>query len=190
MRRSVLLLMFSILLLPGISAFAQADPAKTGGSLEAEVAELKRIVAEHERRIAALEAQLAQRAPAPAVAGSAPAEPMPEETSMEPMAATKPMEPAAPAMAHTRSESAAQPQAQTQSQADLPPWAREESWRKIQIGMSEDEVRALLGEPESSREIGFSSTLIYKGSVPGRGFLKGIVKLKNGKVSDLDLPAF
>ena len=43
--------------------------------------------------------------------------------------------------------------------------------------MTEDEVLELLGPPDSTRELGFSRRLIYKGEVPGRGLLKGVVKL-------------
>lgn len=173
MRRAVLVLMTPILLLlsvgsPALSE-AQTEPATSrASSLEAEVAELRRLVAEHERRIAALEALLAK--PAPATTESADS------------AATSPSAPTAPA----------EPSAQDRSPdgADVPPWAREASWRKLQLGMTEEEVLALLGPPDSTREVGFSRTLIYKGNVPGRGFVKGTVKLRDGVVSDLDLPAF
>jgi len=194
MRRVVLVLMTSIVLLLGTPALAQtraqaearadtqSGPATRGGSLEAEVAALKRIVAEHERRIAALEAALAKLAPAAADAteGSS------EDAGQPMIAPATPAESDASAVA----QAPARDQAQAQDRADLPPWAREESWRKIRIGMTEDEVLKLLGPPDSSREIGFTRRLIYKGEVPGRGFLKGVVKLTGGAVSDLDLPDF
>jgi|GEM_PF-1466404 len=179
----VLLLALPALAQPGDQAGAQAEPsAARSGSLEAEVAQLRQLVAEHERRIAALEAALAKLAPAPMAADAT------EESAEE---VGQPM--IAPA---TSSGSAASSAAQTTFQdqaeppADLPPWARKEAWRKIQIGMSEDEVQALLGKPSATREIGFSRKLIYKGAVPGRGYLKGVVSFRDGRVSDLDLPDF
>jgi len=186
MRRVALVLIVLIVCLVAIPALAQsgaeAVPATRGGSLEAEVAALKRLVADHERRIAALEAALAKLAPAAADAteGSS-------EDAGQPMIA-----PATPAGsdASAAAQAPARDQAQAQDRADLPPWSRESSWKKIRIGMTEDEVLKLLGPPDSTREIGFTRRLIYKGEVPGRGFLKGVVKLSDGAVSDLDLPDF
>ena len=160
-----------------------AEPAAgRGSSLEAEVAQLKRLVAENERRIAALEARLAEMSGEPATE--------PPSDSAEGDGAATPVTAEQPARAASSKPERARARPAEGSAADLPPWAREESWRKIRIGMTEDEVLELLGPPDSTREIGFTRRLIYKGEVPGRGFLKGVVKLSNGAVSDLDLPSF
>lgn len=166
----------------GAQTAMQAEPAAGASSLDAEVAQLKRLVAENERRIAALEARLAEMSGEPAT--EPPSDPAEGDGAATPGPAEQPAGTASsePDTPHARSAEG--------SAADLPPWAREESWRKIRIGMAEDEVLELLGPPDSTREIGFTRRLIYKGQVPGRGFLKGVVKLSDGAVSDLDLPDF
>jgi len=185
MRRFALVLMIPIVLLLAIPVHAQtadqSGSAATGSSLEAEVAELKRLVAEHERRIAALEAALAKEAPETVAAGSAGDA---ADQAREPGSV-----PTAPGETGGPGESM-ESQPSAQEAAEVPRWAREASWRKLRLGMTEDEVLELLGPPDSTREIGFSRRLIYKGEVPGRSFLKGVVKLSAGAVSDLDLPDF
>lgn len=127
-------------------------------ALEKEVAELERLVAEQGRRIAALEERLAPTQVAPA-----------EETVPQ-------------------SAEHASPEPPPPRDADVPLWTVAANWQKLHTGMSEAEVVKLLGPPSATREIGFSRTLVYRGDVPGSGAARGEVKLKDGKVSEVDPP--
>jgi len=189
----VMVLMIPIVLVLALPALAQNGAqdespagAKAGSapanSLDAEIAQLRRLVVENQRRIAALEARLAEMSGKPATE--------PPSDSAEGDGAAAPASVEQPARAASSELGRVEAQPAEGSATDLPLWAREESWRALTTGMDEDEVRALLGAPDSTREFGFSRKLIYKGDVPGRGFLRGTVSFLNGEVSDIDRPDF
>ncbi len=167
MKRSILALIPPMcLLLAGPAAARPAPPPKAAAdarvaALEAKVAELARLVAEQGRRLTALEQRLAPTQLAPAE-GDAPQ-----------------------AADHGSPEPPEPPELRS---SEPRPWTVAANWAKLHLGMSEEDVVAILGPPDATREIGFSRTLVYRGEVPGAGAVRGTVRLKDGKVSEVAPP--
>ena len=72
----------------------------------------------------------------------------------------------------------------------LPPWLVAANWERVRPGMSEAEVRQLLGTPTSVREgsTAQGKTFFYALEVAPEAFLAGSVEIADGKVSEVKKP--
>jgi len=70
------------------------------------------------------------------------------------------------------------------------PWHSLEPWELVKKGMSETEVKSVLGEPTYSESIDSFKTLFYNGLVKGSGTLSGHVNLRDGRVVAINKPGF
>jgi hypothetical protein len=70
------------------------------------------------------------------------------------------------------------------------PWLSASSWEKVRPGLSELEVIALLGQPNSMRasDDGKRRTLFYALEIGAAGYLAGNVVLEAGRVTAVELP--
>lgn len=88
------------------------------------------------------------------------------------------------------------PNVEAAGAADLPaatkpqPWHTAKSWARVAKGMTEAEVREILGTPTSAEAVGVFKTMFYRGSVVGAGTLSGIVNLRDGRVVAINAPDF
>jgi hypothetical protein len=71
---------------------------------------------------------------------------------------------------------------------DSPPWVNAAKWRQLRIGMSELDVIAALGPPNSMREENGARVLLYALEVGSSGFLGGSITLRDRAVIDVRLP--
>ena len=74
-------------------------------------------------------------------------------------------------------------------QSSKPAWHNNAVWERVEDGMSESQVVALLGKP-TSVESGVIRTLFFRGEVPGSGFVSGNVQLFNDRVLLVNKPVF
>lgn len=125
----------------------QAQTRAEIDSLMATIENLQRMVAEQALRIAALETAL-------------------RELELR----------LAPSSASPLNRPGQTPPAAARPPADeAPGWHNPENWWRIRMGMSYEEVVAILGQPTNIRG-GYSlRTLQYQGEVPGSGFVQGEV---------------
>jgi len=70
------------------------------------------------------------------------------------------------------------------------PWHTPKSWASVATGMTEAEVKAILGTPTSAEAVGVFKTMFYRGPVAGAGTLSGIVNLRDGRVVAVNAPDF
>lgn len=82
-----------------------------------------------------------------------------------------------------------QPQAESVA-TDQFPWHLPATWAGITVGMSEVQVRQMLGEPTSVESADILKTLFYRGTVAGRGTISGHVNLRDGRVVAVKRPEF
>ena len=66
------------------------------------------------------------------------------------------------------------PSTSAQSRA---PWQVPANWDRVQVGMSESQVVAILGPATSVKRVSDLRTLLYRGEVPGSGTVSGNVEL-------------
>ncbi len=77
------------------------------------------------------------------------------------------------------------------SKAPKPLWQNPAAWEKVQEGMSEEQVTAILGKPTSIENEASYRTLIYETKkAMGAGSLSGKVKLLDGRVWLIESPIF
>ena len=69
-------------------------------------------------------------------------------------------------------------------------WRNERDWSRIQDGMSQLQVESILGSPTSVKDVGPYRTLLYRGEVPGSGFVSGNVALTDDRVWMINVPVF
>lgn len=62
------------------------------------------------------------------------------------------------------------------------PWHAVKSWARVAKGMTEAEVREILGTPSSAEAVGAFKTMFYRGPVAGASTLNGIVNLRDDRV--------
>jgi hypothetical protein len=67
-------------------------------------------------------------------------------------------------------------------------WLDAANWTRVQPGMSEAEVVAVLGEPTSAREQEGARVLFYAMELAPEGLLGGRVTLRDGRVADVAPP--
>lgn len=73
--------------------------------------------------------------------------------------------------------------------AEPPPWLSVTRWSRIEPGMTEADVVALLGPPSSTRSTsGGGRALLYALELSADGFLSGRVELVNGRVTAVSPP--
>jgi len=137
---------------------ARADDAVRIRNLESEIQQLRTKVAEQDRRIQRLEAQLEQQ-----------------------------IGPAAPAYNTDR-------RAETATTGSAPPpgplpWHSPQAWERIAIGMSQEEVTTILGEPSVVEAVDDYKTLFYSGSGVDGNVINGHLNLKGGRVVAIKKPA-
>jgi len=138
---------------------AVADDTARISRLETEIQQLRAQLDEQNRRIQRMEAELGLR-------GGQPQPPAQRE-----------------------------PQASGGRQSDTPaasgpqPWHAAPAWQRIQPGMTEAEVVAVLGRPTAAESVGALKSLFYRG-LAGRAELSGHVNLKDGRVVAVSKPAF
>ena len=70
------------------------------------------------------------------------------------------------------------------------PWHTPKSWASVAKGMTEAEVKEILGTPTSAEAVGAFKTMFYRGPVAGAGSLSGIVNLREGRVVAVNAPDF
>ena len=141
-----------------LPAPARADDAVRIRNLESEIQQLRTKVAEQDRRIQRLEAQLEQRAGAAAPDYKTGRRAEPATTGKAP--------PSGPL-----------------------PWHSPQAWERVAIGMSQEEIAAILGEPSVVEAVDDYKTLFYSdGRVDGSA-INGHVNLKGGRVVAIKKPA-
>ena len=69
------------------------------------------------------------------------------------------------------------------------PWHKESNWKKIKRGMSRQQVEAILGKPTRVDEYS-GVALFYEGEVAGSGYVVGVIKLWDNRVSIKNVPVF
>jgi hypothetical protein len=71
------------------------------------------------------------------------------------------------------------------------PWLDAQNWTRIQVGSSEDDVRKILGPPTTQRDLPLTSELqlFYARELGPDRFLSGYVKVKDRRVTDIQVPA-
>ena len=72
------------------------------------------------------------------------------------------------------------------------PWMDEAKWQQIRVGMTEQQVVNILGEstldePSLNKRIDKVFTYAARNPLNGKR-VKGIIRFKNGKVKNFDLP--
>ena len=70
------------------------------------------------------------------------------------------------------------------------PWHTPKSWARVAKGMTEAEVKEILGTPTSAEAVGTFKTMFYRGPVAGAGSLSGIINLRDGRVVAVNAPDF
>lgn len=70
------------------------------------------------------------------------------------------------------------------------PWQVPGNWDRVQFGMSDSQVMAILGPPTSVERVGSLRTLFYRGEVSGSGLVSGNVKLLEDRVYLVNKPVF
>ena len=139
---------------------AVADDAARISRLETEIQQLRAQLDEQNRRIQRLEAELERRGGLP-----------------QPRAQLEPQPRTGGRQSDTPVTSGPQP------------WHSASAWERIQPGMTEAEVVAVLGTPTAAESIGALKSLFYRG-LAGRAELSGHVNLKDGRVVAVSKPAF
>ena len=70
------------------------------------------------------------------------------------------------------------------------PWHTPKAWARVAKGMTEAEVKEILGTPTSAEAVGAFKTMFYRGLVAGAGTLSGIVNLRDDRVVAVNTPDF
>jgi hypothetical protein len=68
-------------------------------------------------------------------------------------------------------------------------WVSAAKWKQVYLGMSELEVIEILGEPTAMRVEDDSRLLLYALEIGSSGFLSGSVRLRDGEVAEVQVPA-
>jgi hypothetical protein len=148
------------------ASFSQSNERRTEDAT-AEIALLKRTVAEQDRRIADLEK--AVRALQLRIVSSLQA----AGTGTGESTREQPKDSFAPISETTMA------------------WKSLAVWSRLKVGMSHAQVVAILGKPTSAKNIASSfETLFYHGDVPGSGSVTGTVELKDDRVWEINTPVF
>lgn len=141
-------LALSLVLLSAPLAAQESNLPERVKTLETEVALLKRVAADQDRRIAELELKL------------------------------------------NLASSAARKEVPTPLPGPSESWRTESAWGRLKDGMSEGQVRTILGQPTSTKDVGPYRTLYYRGEVAGSGFISGNVQLSDDRVWQVNEPVF
>ena len=152
-------------------SFGQTD--KKVADAIAEIAVLKRLVAEQGRRITELEKALA------ALQGEAGIKPSTPPSGSRPAFVLPPS-----------SATPASPVRGDSSTLREPAWKQSATWSRLKDGMSRAQVESILGRSTSVESIGPFMTLFYKGEVAGSGSVTGTVKLQDDRVWQVNIPVF
>jgi hypothetical protein len=70
------------------------------------------------------------------------------------------------------------------------PWHSAKTWARVAKGMTEEQVKEILGPPASAEATGSYMTMFYRGRVAGAGAVSGIVNLRDGRVVAINAPDF
>jgi hypothetical protein len=70
------------------------------------------------------------------------------------------------------------------------PWHSAKTWARVAKGMTEVQVKEILGPPASAEATGSYMTMFYRGPVAGAGTVSGIVNLRDGRVVAVNAPDF
>lgn len=80
----------------------------------------------------------------------------------------------------------------TQSNQNPPLWHNPANWRKVAVGMTQQQVLVILDKPTSVGDYGNYVAYIYEGEVVGSGYVKGSVNFFGNRVGygGIDVPVF
>ena len=67
-------------------------------------------------------------------------------------------------------------------------WLKAENWASVRSGMSEDEVKAILGNPTAARTEDGARVLHYATDIGPEAILAGRVTLRDGRVTEVEQP--
>lgn len=71
-----------------------------------------------------------------------------------------------------------------------PGWHSASNWQRIQSGMSQQQVEAILGKPTKIEELVVTKKLFYEGQVAGSGYVVGLVRMYERRVESVEPPIF
>lgn len=70
------------------------------------------------------------------------------------------------------------------------PWHEAKNWSRIKLGMSEEQVKSILGPPTDAKRLSRVKTLYYQGDVRKSGLVSGNVQFIGDRVWLVNEPVF